>query len=372
MKSEISSVELRYIIKEFQELKDSKVDKVYMPAERDIILSLHLPNVGKRLLRILPNIIYLTSIKPENPMNPYGFCTYLRKKLTNARVRSVVQHGFERIMIIEFESKEAKYFLIIELFSKGNIILCDKDMVILSPLEVQHWKGREIKPKEKYLFPEARKDPFKLAEKEFSEIIKGSDKENISKKIAIELGFGGLYAEEICAKAGVDFKKIAADNSDLPKLYHAMIALEKKELEPCVVYEADKVKEICPFNLNVYKDLRKEPYESLNLAIDSVLSKQIEFAHEQKSKSKYQKEIEKLERIIDEQRKTITSFQEKAKEEQRKAEIIFEKYQLIDSILKELRKAMQKYNMQEIKAKLKGHEIIKEVNEKDKTICIEI
>ena len=75
------------------------------------------------------------------------------------------------------------YEVVVELFSKGNIILCDEDMNIISPLEIQKWKARTIRPKEDYKFPEARVDPFKLSEKEFSDIIGKSDKENISKNV---------------------------------------------------------------------------------------------------------------------------------------------------------------------------------------------
>ena len=49
-----------------------------------------------------------------------------------------------------FETKDAKYNMHIEIFSKGNIIFCDKDDIVLSATEYQEFKDRKIKPKQAY------------------------------------------------------------------------------------------------------------------------------------------------------------------------------------------------------------------------------
>ena len=55
-----------------------------------------------------------------------------------------------------------------------------------------------------------------------------------------------------------------------------------------------------------------------------------------------------------------------------KGEIIYNKYNIIKEVLDELDKASKKYSWKEIKEKLKGHKIIKEINEKDRKVVVEV
>ena len=77
--------------------------------------------------------------------------------------------------------------MIIELFSLGNIVLCNEDYTIMSALENKNWSERSIRGGVKYEFPIRQNNPLELTEHEFEKIIKESDKESIVKKLAIEL-----------------------------------------------------------------------------------------------------------------------------------------------------------------------------------------
>ncbi len=126
MKEEITAFELGFLAEELQELADAKIEKIFHVLPKEIVLQLHLPNIGRKILRISPNFIYLASQKSEMPEKPSNFCSYLRKYLENARIRSIVQRDFERIVEIALETREKKYVLVAELFDKGNVILCDE------------------------------------------------------------------------------------------------------------------------------------------------------------------------------------------------------------------------------------------------------
>ena len=63
MKKELSSLEIAYLIKEFQSLISSKINNSFHPEKEEIILDLFIPNKGKKILRILPKFIYLTDEK---------------------------------------------------------------------------------------------------------------------------------------------------------------------------------------------------------------------------------------------------------------------------------------------------------------------
>ena len=166
MKKELSSLDLKYLVKELSILNNAKVNKLYQ-YKSELLLDLHVPSKGKYFLKVfLPNLMYITEEKRDYT-SPSGFCMFLRKSLMNARLRNVSQIESERIIDIEFE-KEKVFHLIIELFSKGNIILCRSDYKILGCLSVQKWSTREIKKGNNYLHPERKFNVFKIKEKELN------------------------------------------------------------------------------------------------------------------------------------------------------------------------------------------------------------
>lgn len=58
----------------------------------------------------------------------------MRKHLSNKRLEKISQMGFDRIIDIQFGVGEAAYHVILELYDKGNIILADKDYVMINIL----------------------------------------------------------------------------------------------------------------------------------------------------------------------------------------------------------------------------------------------
>jgi len=61
MSFQISGMDLHYLIKEFSILVGGKIDKIYQLDKKELLFRLHVPNIGKKTLRIrLPNFIYLT------------------------------------------------------------------------------------------------------------------------------------------------------------------------------------------------------------------------------------------------------------------------------------------------------------------------
>ena len=89
-------------------------------------------------------------------------------------------------------------------------------------------------------------------------------------------------------------------------------------------------------------------------------------------KAKSQEKIEKIKSILQSQHRSIKQLEKQECENQEKAELLYNKYQEIDTLLKELNKISKKHTWKEIKEKLKGHKIIKEVLPKEKSVVIEI
>ncbi len=367
MKTQISSLDLHYLIDEFQFLVGARVDKIYHPKKEELLLQLHVTGKGKQLLRIISGkFIFLSQMK-ENYEEPSGFCMYLRKKLGNARIRAVEQMGSERVAKISFGSKQDTLNLYVELFGKGNVVLTGEDDSIQNVLEQKRWKDRDIRKGKIYSYPKKDFDLFRLGKDEFFDRVSGKE---IVLGLAKSLGLGGTYAEEICLRSGVDKNKKELSMSEKSRLYDSFKALLSQKADPHIYFEKQKIKDIAPFHITVYESLENRKTESLSHAFDTLFKDEI--AQKEEFISKHQKEIDKIRKIIEQQNSQIKSLGKKAEEENKKGELIYENYQMIDEILQEINKARKKYSFDEIKKKLKGHKTIKDIDSKEKTVMIEL
>lgn len=75
---------------------------------------------------------HLTSFARATAAAPSVFVTRLRKYLRTRRVTSIAQVGTDRIIEIQFS--EGQYRLFLEFYAGGNIVLVDKDLVVLALL----------------------------------------------------------------------------------------------------------------------------------------------------------------------------------------------------------------------------------------------
>ena len=374
MKKNLAALELSYIVKELDALIDAKLDKIYHPDKKMLLLQFHITGQGKKILRIsVPDYIYTTDYKEKSPEKPSGFCMVLRKNLEQSRLRSIKQLGSERIIELLFEKKE-KHKLFIELFSPGNIILCREDNIIISALETKKWKDRTIRGGIAYTFPKREINFFDLKKKELKELLKITEKDLIVTCLAINLGLGGIYAEEVCLLAKIDKKTSPKkiNESNLNSLLKAIKSLCSRKINPCSVYDKKNVVDIVPFSLELYKNFEKKDFKSYNKALDNYFTKQVKEEKVDESELRYKKELDKLNKIIDGQKKQIERMQTSIKTNNERAEIFYTNYNLIQNIITELKKAREKYSWKEIKEKLKGHKTIKDINEKEGKIILEI
>ncbi|MFH1316902.1 MAG: NFACT family protein [Candidatus Woesearchaeota archaeon] len=374
MKKDLSSLELRFLAEEFQELIGGKVSKIFQPELKEIILELFVSGKGKKLLRIIvPNFIYLTSEKGNNPENPLNFCSVLRKYLTNSFIDKIDQIGSERVLKIEFNTKDEKYIMVVELFSKGNMILCDKDMTIISAVEKQKWKDREVVRGNKYEYPSKEYNFFKLSEKELDEALKKTTKDHIIASLAIDIGLGGIYSEEICLRAGLD--KNADPNKitdeEINRLDKEIKRIVKEKKSPELIENEKGVIDAVPFELKCYDRFKKTKKKEYNDAIDYYVRNEF-FKIKNQSESKYANQIAKMKKLIEKQKEQLNNVEKISEEDRKKGELIYENYKMLDEVLKEIKKAREKYSWKEIKEKLKNHKLIKGVNEKEGKILLEI
>ena len=365
---QISSLELNYLVKELSLLINGRVDKVYQSKKEELLIQFYVSGKGKKLLKVIVGkAIFLTDTKDEYD-EPSSFCMFLRKQLSSSKLKEISQKEPERIIELVFEKEENKK-LIIEFFGGGNVILCDKEDNILSALIYRKYKERAILPKNKYTYPSSKVNLFRLKIDELRNLIKGSIIESAVKSLAVELGLGGIYAEEVCLLSNIDKKKKPNDlnDSEIKNLFKEIDNLKNKKLNPLVVYDKGDIIDAVPSSLEFYKDNVKKEFDNFSKALEFYFDKIIE-----KKPSKYEKQINKLRNLIEKQESQIKELGEKESDERKKAELIYNNYNLIKEIIEQVNKASEKYSWKEITEKLKGHKVIKKVDGKEKMVVLEI
>lgn len=348
----LSSLEIKAVVEELQELVEAKVDQVYQPDNTEITISLHKTELGKSFLRIIPGqAIYLATKRRPSPKEAVNFCRFLRKRIGPTRLKQILQKKGERIVEFYFEGKESAYILIAEFFSKGNLILCDKDYMILSALQLQFWKDRKIKAKIKYEYPPERKIFFENLE-EFKKSLKEKKKESIVKTLALSMNLGGVYAEELCFRAQLDKNAKDLTEKEQERLFRELEALLKEPLHPNLINDNP-----VPFKMQSLGE--GTAFTTYNEALDHYYSPYMETGDEEKEAEKKTKK-QKTETMWEEQEKQKL-LREKAREENRKkGEWIYMHYME----LKELLDLFEKKKYDEIKKKggeVEGKNILLEI-----------
>ncbi|MEM5777640.1 MAG: NFACT family protein [Candidatus Aenigmatarchaeota archaeon] len=276
---EISSLELMFLIKRLN-LKNLKIQKI-----KQIPFGFLFELYPSKKNLIITQKYFFVSEKNYDSISPSNFCEFIKSKLVGERILEVKQKDFDRIV----EIRTQNYFLILEFFGNGNIILTDNEKTIINALEMREWRDRKIKKGEKYVYPPSAKNPFTVSLKELNEIM---DEKEIIRILAKDLSFGGETARKICEKLKISPESKSSLNTQL--VYDFLKNIEKNfsELE------------------NINEELEKD-YETEN--------------HLYKSKD-LTEIVEKGKRIRQQQLKALEELNKKIEQMNRDIKIIMENY----------------------------------------------
>ena len=245
MKQDMSSADVAALVSELaagpKSIIDAKIGKIYQPSGEEIRINLYVYNKGKDNLVIeAGKRIHLSKHLRPSPQLPQGFPMLLRKHLLGGRITSVKQHDFDRIVKIGFIRGGVETTLIVELFARGNIVLVDSENRITLPMNPVTLKARRLRSGETYELPEAQMSPV---DAEVSDLMGAFSKStaDVVRTIATRFNLGGVLAEEVCFRAGVDKAKPAkeATEEDAVLIRDAMQAV----FAPLLVGRAEGVAE---------------------------------------------------------------------------------------------------------------------------------
>ena len=141
-----------------------RIEKVMQPERDEIILQLRSTEGCKRLLINAgagPRMSF-TDLTRENPAQAPMFCMLLRKHLTGARLSDIRQEGFERVVTLEFDTRDEMGFactrrIVAEIMGKySNLIFTDGEGKIISALKTVDFTTstqRQVLPGMRYELP---------------------------------------------------------------------------------------------------------------------------------------------------------------------------------------------------------------------------
>ncbi len=359
-KREMTSVDIAAFVGEFAAYEGARLDKAYLYDDGMVRLKLRHYDRGRvELLIDIGETKHVRVARPERvppaPERPPNFAMMLRNRLEGAEIAGIEQFEFDRIVLIHFERDDGRTTIVAELFGDGNIVVLDGNGDVVDCLDTVRLKSRTVAPGSHYEFPDARFNPFTVDRDGFVARMEQSDTD-VVRTLATQLNFGGLWAEELCTRAGIektlDIEDASRDNYD--RLYDVVqqIAtnLSRGDLDPYVYYESqggddtetkkDAV-DVTPVPLEEHSHLERESHDQFTDALDayfaSVDQEEEVPTDATPDRPDFEAEIEKKQRIIEQQEGAIESFDEQADVEREKAESLYANYDLVDAVLSTVR-----------------------------------
>ncbi|MEK6874145.1 MAG: NFACT family protein [Nanoarchaeota archaeon] len=359
MKTQLSGFDIHALVLELQELKSSRITKI-IQHEASFLFECY--KTGSQALYfsiILPNWAYLGQTKNITSIRPPQFCQYLRKHIKSGKILSIQQVESERIIKIGISTKQERYTLVIELFSKGNMILTNHKNMICSVLTTQTFKDRMLKQGVEYQYPPPAKHS------DFNHLITNTY-ETISRALAIDFGYGGGWAEEICVRAKINPQQKNINKEDVEHIKKVIDEIDHALPEPWLVFSKDQVVDVTPIRFYKYANapMQRLKLFSEGIAILHNLSK------EQKT-SKLDSKINAISTIIDKQEEHHKELESQIYENTKTAEQLYNNYQGVKSLLNNLSEARKSMSWKEIKQKIKNKHIIS-IDESKGTIVINL
>ena len=341
MKDSESSFDVRASVKDLQAFIGGFVDKVYHPTLDHLILQVRLPGEGKGYIHFrIGKWLYRSQLGQESGKQPSDFAMMLRKRITNAKISSVHQQGFDRIVVVTLE-RDGVWELILELFAEGNVILV-RDSIIVQPLTSHTWKHRDVRAKRDFAFPPPVPDPAVMTPLDLNNVLHSSETDLV-RTIATRLNTGGRYAEEICAVAQIDphMSSLSTTLETAGLILETIKAFMKditKNGRGYIVTKDAGPEDVVPVRMKTYEGLKLEEFESYSAAVESYIPR-VPKPKKEKPKEAVL-ELERLKRKLAQQEGALTSLQDEAKEAQLMGDFIFANYSEVQKLLQEAKKRL--------------------------------
>ncbi|MFP4627456.1 MAG: ribosome rescue protein RqcH [Halobacteriales archaeon] len=350
---ELASVDIAAVVRELGDLAGAYFDKAYLYPASDLVrLKLRHPDRGR--LELLASVgetkrIHLADPArvPAAPDRPPNFAKMLRNHLRGGTLAGVEQLGFDRIVRLVADVPDGEVAVVVELFGEGNVVAVGTDGTVVDCLRTVRLRSRTVAPGQAYEPPSQRVDPFALSRDDLTAEFDDSAAD-VVRTLAAQLNLGGRYAEEVCARAGVEMNAPAAEadasvvDALAGEIERLAADLEAGAFEPRVYEDDHGVVDVSPFELAVLADLEARAYETVSGAFDDYFRHLPERVSEtDRADAGADAERERKERILEHQRAAVEGFRTEAETLRAQAEALYAHYDLVDEVIRTVRTARE-------------------------------
>ncbi len=273
-------------------VEGAKIDKIFQPGRDELVLQLRSAGGNcKLLLSANPAHprIQLTEVNRENPANPPMFCMLLRKHLSSARIRAIVQPPMERVVDLELEALDelgyrvTRHLILEAMGRRSNLILTEEDGRIIDcvrRVDMETSETHPVLPGLLYHQPPVqpgKENPLLLSREELEQQFLAAPPEQKVTDWLLDSFFGLsplLCRELVCQgtdsmDARVGTLSPCQNGGFLDTFWQFLEAVRQGRLTPCALYQGGKPKDFsCLFLYQYGLSMECRKYDSFSKLLD--------------------------------------------------------------------------------------------------------
>ena len=311
----LAGIELRYLVNEIsKKTSEYYVSNIYGISRNSILFKLHHPDKPDILLMFSTFGFWITTRKIEQ-IEENRLVKRLRSDLLRSKISEIKQIGTERIVYITFSGLSQEFVLVGEFFGDGNIVLCNKEMKILSLLHSIDVRHRKLNVGFNYeLPPLGGLNIFEIALKDLMDIKSVSTA--IVRWIGRTLGLPTKYAEEIMKLANIDPQSPgnSLSDNDIEKIFNVTKLVTEKVVngvhEPLLVRD-EKTSDVLPMPLGDIGNKNCTRVASFMEGLDLLFTENLLEAGKTSQTNTVTQKIEEFEHKLEEQTKAISTVKQR-------------------------------------------------------------
>ena len=311
----LAGIELRYLVNEISKrIEGYYVSNIYGISRNSILFKLHHPEKPDILLMFSTFGFWITTRKIEQ-IEENRLVKRLRNDLLRSKIAEIKQIGTERIVYITFSGLNQEFILVGEFFGDGNIILCNKEMKILSLLHSIDVRHRKLNVGLNYeLPPLGGLNIFEITLKDLLDI--RSVPTAAVRWIGRTLGLPTKYTEEIMKLANISPQSLgnSLSDDDIEKIFVTTKSITKKVVdgvhEPLLVRD-EKTSDVLPFPLASIENKKSTKIPSFMEGLDLLFTENLLEAGKTSQSNSVTQKIEEFEHRLEEQTRAISTVKQR-------------------------------------------------------------
>ncbi len=359
---ELMSVEINVLVKELKEsIEGSYLKKFYDIGDGAFRFLFHGNDNVQVFCKL--NVAFDRTLFSEEVGEATPFAMSIRKRVENAKVSGIRQHGLDRIIEIEFTDRGKS--LIIEMFGKGNMLLVDRENRIETCYKNVNYRERKVRPGELYAFPSTKGinnlDEFETIDERLKKMESG----RLIVKLSGIVNVGPLYLEDIIRRSGLDPNaEMITEKERMVLAYQFGLFGDRiKTQKPRVYSDLGKFVDYSLCEMEKYKKFETKEYGTLNDLLDELYTTERSKPEDEERNRR----LEELKANIKKQEELAESLSFESKECTVVANKIFEMMNEINALIHEVNESKGMI----LESLESGVKVI-EIDRKNKTVTIEV